>query len=178
MTGQSQSVIWNDVTSSPLNLTYGVPQGSILGLVLFLVMVADLPGYITHGTPNNVKAKMTCFADDSTLYASSKCTKSLRDELERMSNQMLVYCKQAGLVLNSDKTQLLVSGIKTKDFTVKVGTSIIHPSSELNLLGVTYDSNFNTTPYLRHLASTAKTRAGIIARLSYSVQCILRGGHA
>ena len=43
------------------------------------------------------------------------------------------------------------------------------PSKELNLLGITYDSNFTTVPYLRQLASDAKTRSAIIARLSYSV---------
>ena len=74
-----------------------------------------------------------------------------------------------GLVLNSDKTQMLVSGIKGKDFSVKIGNDHIYPSKELNLLGITYDSNFSTTPYLRQLASDVKTRAAIIARLSYSV---------
>ena len=64
---------------------------------------------------------------------------------------------------------MLVSGIKDKDFSVKIGNSHVYPSKELNLLGVTYDSNFSTSPYLRNLASEAKTRAAIISRLSYSV---------
>ena len=41
-----ESVVWNDITSKPLDLQYGV--GSILGPLLFLVMVADLPGYVTN----------------------------------------------------------------------------------------------------------------------------------
>ena len=49
MTGRSQSVKWNDNQSSPLQLTHGVAQGSILGPLLFLVMVADLPEYVTRG---------------------------------------------------------------------------------------------------------------------------------
>ena len=64
---------------------------------------------------------------------------------------------------------MLVSGIKNKEISVKVGNSCIYPSKELNLLGITYDSNFSTAPYLRKLASEAKTRAAIIHRLSYSV---------
>jgi len=132
-------------------------------------MVSELPGYVTNGVQGNVGANMICYADDSTLYASSKCEVSLRNELERMSNRMLTFCRQVGLVINSDKTQLMVSGITLRDFSVKVGDNQIYPSKELKLLGITYDTNFKTTPYLRQLASDAKTRAAIIARLSYSV---------
>ena len=58
MTGRSQSVIWNNVTSSSRDLTHGVPQGSILGPLLFLVMVAELPEFVTSGASKNVLAKM------------------------------------------------------------------------------------------------------------------------
>ena len=132
-------------------------------------MVSELPEFVTYGAQENVIAKMVCYADDSTLYASLKCEISLCKELERMSSRMLDFCKKVGLVLNSDKTQLLVSGINAKDFSVKVGDNQIYPSKELNLLGITYDNNFSTTPYLRQLALEAKTRASLIARLSYSV---------
>ena len=57
MIGRCQSVIWNNITSSPLSLTYGVPQGSILGPLLFLVMVADLPDYII---PKNCRITPLC----------------------------------------------------------------------------------------------------------------------
>ena len=78
-------------------------------------------------------------------------------------------CEKVGLVINGEKTQLLVSGIKDNDISVKVGDSNIYPSKEITLLGITYDTNFTTAPYLHKLASEANTRASLIARLSYSV---------
>ena len=128
-----------------------------------------MPDYVTQGVTGKVKAHMMCYADDSALYASSKCIDLLLLELVRMSDRMLAYCNKVSLVINSDKTQMLVSGFKNKEFSIKVGNSKVHPSKELNLLGVTYDSNFSTVTYLRQLASDAKTRASIISRLSYSV---------
>ena len=77
MSSRSQSVVWNNVTSASIGLSYGVPQGSILGPLLFLLMVADMPGYVTQGATNNVNQKMMCYADDSSLYGSSKCNLSL-----------------------------------------------------------------------------------------------------
>ena len=101
---------------------------------------------IVHGTANNVRASMMCYACESTRVASSKCKDTLLSELERMSNQMLAYCKLVGPVISSDKTQMLVLGVKDSNFHVPVGGSLVCPSKELNLLGITYDSNFNTIP--------------------------------
>ena len=105
MTGRSQSVLWNGTMSGSRPLTHGVAQGSILGPLLFLVMVADLPNYVTSGTP---KAKMMCYADDSTLYLSAKSKESLKSNLELMSKKVIQYCHYNGLVINSAKTKLLL----------------------------------------------------------------------
>ena len=104
MSGRSQSVIWNGMKSGSRPLTHGVAQGSILGPLLFLVMVADLPEYVTNGTPN---AKMMCYADDSTLYQTAKSKESLKSDLEMMSKKMISYCNDNGLIINSSKTKLL-----------------------------------------------------------------------
>ena len=164
MSERSQSVIWNGKKSGSLPLTHGVAQGSILGPLLFLVMVADLPKYVTSGTPN---AKMMCYADDSTLYQSAKSKESLKSDLEMMSRKMIRYCNDNGLVINSAKTKLLLSS--KGNFEMCVGDSIVHADPEIRLLGVDYDTNFSTSPYLRQLATEAKSRAAMIYRLSFGV---------
>jgi hypothetical protein len=164
MSGRSQSVIWNDTKSGSRPLTHGVAQGSILGPLLFLVMVADLPEYVTSGTP---KAKMMCYADDSTLYQTAVSKESLKSDLELMSKKMIRYCNDNGLVINSAKTKLLLS---SKDnFEVVVGDSIVCADPEICLLGIDYNTNFATSPYLQKLATEAKSRAAMIYRLSFSV---------
>ena len=164
MSGRSQSVIWNGTKSSPLPLTHGVAQGSILGPLLFLVMVADLPNYVTRGTKN---AQMMCYADDSTLYQTAKSKELLKSDLEKMANRMIQYCNDNGLVINSAKTKLLLS-FKEK-FEVNVGDSVVSADPEIRLLGIDYDRNFSTMPYLQKLATKAKSRSAVIYRLSFSV---------
>ena len=80
---------------------------------------------------------------------------------------MIEYCQNTGLVLNNDKTPLLVS--TNKDFEVQVGSSFIRASPSINILGVDYDSKFTTTPFLHKLASACKTRAALIRRLSFAM---------
>ena len=125
-------------------------------------MVADMPKYVIGNTPNS---KMVGYGDDSTAYVHSKDVCSLKHNLENISNRMITYCHNAGLVLNNDKTQLLVS--PKQACQIKVGSSLISSSQEINLLRVEFDSNFTTLPFLHKLSQSANTRVALISRLSY-----------
>ena len=97
----------------------------------------------------------------------SKTKEGLKSDLESMAKRMIEYCSNNGLIINSGKTQLLVSW--NGEFKVQVGDSIITAESEISLLGIDYDKNFSTAPYLRRLATEANTKAAVIYRLSFTV---------
>ena len=164
MTGRSQYVLWNDLKSSSLPLTQGVPQGSILGPLLFLVMIANLPNSVIGDMET---AKMMCYADDCTMYTHAKSLEVLKSNLEKLFRRMMLYCQETGLILKNEKTQLLVSS--KKGFEIDIGSSLIKAKSEINILGVDYNTNFSTHPYLQKLACEAKTRAALIKRLSFGM---------
>jgi hypothetical protein len=134
MSDRSQKVMWNDSISEPCPLTHGVHQGSILGPTLNLLMVADMPQYVIG---NMLNAKMMAYADDSTLYVRAKSLELLKADLKRLSNRMISYCRSAGLVLNSEKTQLLVS--PKQECQIEMGSSLISATPEINLLGIDFD---------------------------------------
>ena len=104
MNDRSQRVLWNDSMSEPRSLSYGVPQGSILGPTLFLVMIADMPKHVIYDVPN---AKMTGYTNDSAIYLWAKNVIQLKTDLEKVSNCMISYCRSAGLILDNDKIQFL-----------------------------------------------------------------------
>ena len=75
---RSQYVFCNGIKSDILNITCGVPQGSVLGPLLFLLYINDLPNILS-------KLKFFLFADDTNIYYESDDLK----ELEKTVNQEL-----------------------------------------------------------------------------------------
>ena len=100
-----QKVCIEDVVSDELPLKYGVPQGSILGPVLFTVYVNGLLSVPTY-------CKLVCYVNDSKLYMSfpsiavSTAIDNLNVDLEHISR----WCCQNSLLINPDKTKVLMIG--------------------------------------------------------------------
>ena len=101
MTHRYQYVRYNTINSKILPIKYGVPQGSVMGPVLLLMYINDLPN-ITN------KCNFTLFSDDTTLIFKSHNLYDLENEIN--STLVLIYDWLCGnkLVLNIDKTQLIV----------------------------------------------------------------------
>ena len=119
----------------------------ILGPLLFLVMVADMPKSVIGEMKN---AKMMAYADDTTIYVRSKSLNSLKSDLEELSKRMISYCHSVGLILNNSKTQRLIS--PKQSCQIRMGSSLISATPEINLLGVDFDSKITTMPFLHKLA--------------------------
>ena len=81
---------------------FGVPQGSILGLVLFNIYVADLQ--------DNVNVKCFQYADDTTIYDHAKISdlNSCRNTIYQSINKLSVWSKESTLTFNNDKTKIMI----------------------------------------------------------------------
>ena len=82
LTGRQQRVVLNGQTSSWKYILAGVPQGSVLGPLLFLVYINDLP--------NGIESPCKIFADDTSLFSKVKDETSsdtqLNNDLNKISN--------------------------------------------------------------------------------------------
>ena len=172
LSNRSQCVLWNSIISNYLPLNKGVPQGSILGPILFLVMIQDMPKCLTRNT-ESTSSKVVGYADDTTVYVKARNPEHLKQELQALGRIMVDYCNENGLVLNGQKTQLLTSA--RKEIEININDDVVNSNSTVSLLGLEYDKNFSTTPYLRKLARESNTRAALIRRLSFGMpNCLLR----
>ena len=166
MSGGKQCVDWNGTLSSFANVMHGVRQGSILGPILYLILVADMPDCIGIGEDDN-----SAYADDTFVWAIADDVATVESLLNERAEAFACFAAGNGLVLNATKTQLMIGGnVKPKDiasFCVCVNGVKVKPSKEIEFLGVAFDSKFTTSPQTEKMVKAARQRASMVKRLTH-----------
>ena len=109
---------WRDIKS-------GVPQGSILGPLLFNIFINDIFLFV-------IDTSITNYADDNTPYAIEESIDKLIATLQKETNILLNWFQINEMKANSDKCHLLI--INSQDNTIKIGNENIIGSSSVKLL--------------------------------------------
>ena len=159
LTGRKQRVKVNGAFSEWQQTKLGVPQGSVLGPLLFNIYINDL-FYLLKDTD------ICNYADDTTIYVCDNQLENIKNRLERDALKLSGWFHENYMKLNDDKCHLLVFGDKTNDVSVKVGNSLIKESSEEKLLGVTIDKNLSFKTHLNSLCKKASQKLHALARIS------------
>ena len=101
LTGRTQYVLYNNTQSSKQYITCGVPQGSVLGPLLFLIYINDIPNCLKH-------SKSIVFADDTTIFASCNNMNTLYNNMNDDLANLINWFKANMLSLNIAKTNYLL----------------------------------------------------------------------
>ena len=145
LANRSQCVSIDGVQSDPLDLPYGVPQGSVLGPLLFCAYTTQL-GIIIQ--KHNLKYHI--YADDTQLYLSFKvhnCANTLH-KLEQCILEIREWMACHKLKLNDDKTEFIMissphNNNEINTMKIKIGEETVSASKSVRNLGVVFDSVFN-----------------------------------
>ena len=167
LTGRKQRVVVDGQHSDYRNVLSGVPQGSVLGPLLFILY--------THDMWFSLENKLVAYADDATLYASvpspdrrPDIAESLNRDLARIS----AWCKSWGMKLNANKTQsMVVSRSRTEDPPhpdLLIDNIPLTTCNSFKILGVTLDSKFTFEKHIRSMSSSIAQKIGIL-RKSYKI---------
>jgi hypothetical protein len=169
LTNRKQRVKVNGSFSSWKDLTRGVPQGSVLGPLLFNIYINDLLLFIQNSDICN-------YADDTTIYACDKKLDNITHKLENDCHVALDWFADNYMKLNADKCHLLVIGQRCDDpVTVRIGNADIVNSSEEKLLGIHIDSKLSFDHHVSKLCKKASNKLYALARISpYMDQSKLR----
>jgi hypothetical protein len=152
-----------------------VRQGSILGPLLFLIHVADLPHALEVVGGRNrssvggkgADSHTGSYADDSHATAIGNTVHKVVQALNRKALLFAKWAKGNGLALNGEKTQFLLScsAGNTDGITINVDGKEVAAASTMDLLGTTLDRKFSFAPHAKATAGAARQRASLIARL-------------
>ena len=151
--------------SDPLQVSCGVPQGSILGPLLFILYVNDLPTCFT-------KCHVNIYADDTAFYVSGPDAQHVSEILQREMETVHRWLCANKLSLHIGKTSsiLIRSRKKCNTSQSKLNISLCNQSIEqvecFKYLGVVIDSELNFNEHMKELVSKLKRSIGILRRAS------------
>ena len=165
LTNRYQAVWIDHVYSDFLHCGVGVPQGSNLGPLFFIIFFNDLPYHL--------ESSADCYADDTTLTATGTSIKEISDKLTADCETVSNWMKANKLKINPDKTHILTVGtqqrLNTLVDTVKVVMDNIvlaeDPTKTELLLGCNISANLKWQQQVRSLIAKLRTRLLAVAHL-------------
>ena len=154
---------YNDSISGNVAITCGVPQGSILGPILFLLYINDLPSVCNE-------AKFLLFADDTTVLYSAPTFNELQLQICHSFTKITLWLHANRLSLSIPKTfyQLYAPGnAEIAGLSIPVGGVNLKRASTVRYLGVLVDEDLKFKSHIAKVSSLTSRNLGIISRAKY-----------
>ena len=154
----------NGAMSAPKRIVCGVPQGSILGPLLFLLYINDLPDCLEKSTP-------CLYADDSQIFSSAKDCVELNANLNHDLNNVSRWLVKNKLQHHSTKTKLMYVGSNhnlakiDNEFPVMINNQLIPRVHSIPCLGVKLDETLNWDEHIEIVCKKVGAGIGILKRI-------------
>ncbi len=165
LTGRTQRVDISGSLSDSKRVTTGVPQGSILGPLLFILFVNDMESAVTESS-------LDLYADDTSMKTAARDINTIRNRLSRDLARLSDWLKNNRLILNLDKTVCMlvgtrqrISALPSTSLNLTVQTTTIAQATSAKLLGVIIDSVLSWENQVKAVTCQISQRLGLIRRL-------------
>ena len=142
----------------------GVPQGSILGLTLFLIFINDLPLYLE-------RCSCVLFADDVTTHTHGKSVDAIEDNLQSEFENTLKWGKENKMQVHLTKTTCMLVGTRhqiheSRPLSIKAEDVNIQTVSKQKLLGVYIDETLTWNPQIYYLCSNISSKISLLRQMA------------
>ena len=156
LVGRLIQVNVNSFFSSQISPKAGVPQGSVLSLLLFLIYVNDLP------TPHHKQNSLSQFADDTAQWAFSRNVRLAAKLLQQNLLTLEMWCAKWRIKLNPVKTKVIIfsrSALARKtELNLKLYGETLKIYPQVKFLGITFDSQLNFKKHFEDILDRCNTR--------------------
>ena len=150
--------------SETLQIKCGVPQGSVLGPLLFLLYINDLA---------KVSEKLTffLFADDTNIYYESSNISDIQKTVNKELNKVRKWLEANRLALNIDKTNFVIfhspKNLYNDQITIKFGGKKVSQETCVKFLGVLLDSSLSWKPHITELTKKLSRTVGLFCKIRH-----------
>ena len=156
----------NSAYSTWRSTKLGVPQGSILGPLLFNIFINDIFFFLR-------KTKIANYADDNTAYVTENNIEGLLTTLQEETTEVLKWFQINEMKPNGDKCHLIIANKNNVNITL--GSEIIESEESITLLGINIDNNLDFHNHVSDLIRKGNQKLHALARISkYLDQAKLR----
>ena len=155
LSDRKQRVILGKEKSGWLSVTSGIPQGSVLGPILFTIFINDMPDV--------VKSSIKLFADDTKIFKAIESVEDISTIQEDINN-LQQWSNIWQLPFNIDKCKVLHFGKNNQKHVYSMGTNDLACDEKEKDVGVLFDTTFNFKSHIKCMVAKANSRVGIIKR--------------
>ena len=160
LSNRKQYVTYNGSKSSTKTVRCGVPQGSILGPILFLIYINDLASICKKTLP-------FLFADDTNLFISGENIEKMIEDLNKELMEISHWLKVNKLSLNIKKTHYMLftsKKIRPTELNIQIDGNGIEEVSHTKFLGVYIDNKLNWKKHISYIYGKVSRGIGIILK--------------
>ena len=165
---RKQKTFANGVLSDSCTIKCGIPQGSILGPLLFLVYINDLPSC-------DLYSKVRMFADDTSLTIASDNTNILEQKMNHDIFEIQMWLKANKLSLNVVKTKYMIIASQNKirqlehQFQIEVNQQPLKREKGYKYLGIEIDESLTWKDYINRISKKISAAIGGLKRVRHLV---------
>ena len=172
LSGRTHFVKVDSSVSDTVSVNCGVPQGSVLGPLLFTTYISPVQRVIQSFDVNHV-----AYADDLTLYVNLQSdVKSSLSFISKCTNAVSNWFMLNDLLLNPSKSEALFVGTRQQlklvsSGKVTIAGTSIQPASHVKLLGVTFDCNLNFNEHVADVCKSTFYHVKALKHIRNSIDC-------
>ena len=160
---RKQRTLANTVLSDSEFISCGVPQGSVLGPLFFILYVNDVQQAVKG-------ANLQLYADDTVIHVAGENSLSTATKLQPALNKFSEWCAENKLTLNVSKTKLVTFGMrnmvkKAKNSVIKINGAPLQIVPTYKYMGVTLDNTLSFDSHVKSTLSMVAFKTNLLARI-------------